>query len=336
VIIIGAGPAGLSCAIELQKSGKTVLLVDKKKHIGPKVCAGGLTTKIKDLGIPLETAEILFSKALVSVSDKTLPILNKTPFVGTIDRGRLGDFLLNKLEDKITVSKGCEVSQIGEGFIVANKKKIEYKYLVGADGSNSMVRKFLGLETKKFLLAIQYLIHTRNNNLEICFDTDFFGPGYGWVFPHKGYASVGCCQDIRYFGGSRLRKGFDKWLAKKKIDVSNVTLEGWTINFDYQGFEFGNKFLVGDAGGFASGLTGEGIYFGLISGKDVARRIINPEYKCKGIEQILKVKIYHENTLATVRFLIKIFKGSSNYLFKFLFGFMKNKRIQKKLIKRFV
>ncbi len=69
VVIIGAGPAGLSCAKPLQKSGKSILLVEKNDKIGPKICAGGLTTKIE-----LQNSELLkevassFSSIKISVA----------------------------------------------------------------------------------------------------------------------------------------------------------------------------------------------------------------------------------------------------------------------------
>ena len=72
------------------------------------------------------------------------------------------------------------------------------------------------------------------------------------------------------------------------------------INYDYKGYEFGNKFLIGDAGGFASGLTGEGIYFAIKSGADVADKIINEECDCSNINHILKVKSFEEKILRTV------------------------------------
>lgn len=41
VIIIGAGPAGLAVAEELENTALTVLLIEKNSVIGPKICAGG-------------------------------------------------------------------------------------------------------------------------------------------------------------------------------------------------------------------------------------------------------------------------------------------------------
>jgi len=274
---------------------------------------------------------------LVSVSDKTIPILNNNiPFVGTLDRGKLGQYLLNKLSNKVTILRDFEVSQIENDFIIAGNRKIKYKYLIGADGSNSIVRKFLGLKNNKFITAIQYSLPLNNQYMELCFDATLFGSGYGWIFPHKDYVSVGCgVQNFKCSEKLELKNSFNKWLIDKKIEVENAELQGSIISFDYRGFNFGNKFLVGDAGGFTSGLTGEGIYFGMVSGIEVARKIINPEYKCGEISEILKIKRFHENTLALISFLVKINKHLANSIFKLLLNLMKREYFSKKLIKHF-
>ena len=53
VIIVGAGPAGLECAFQLRDTSLSVLLLERAKVIGPKVCAGGLSSHVT-LDLPEE------------------------------------------------------------------------------------------------------------------------------------------------------------------------------------------------------------------------------------------------------------------------------------------
>ena len=45
IIIVGAGPSGCTCAFELRKENKKVLLIDKYSFPRHKACAGGITIK---------------------------------------------------------------------------------------------------------------------------------------------------------------------------------------------------------------------------------------------------------------------------------------------------
>jgi flavin-dependent dehydrogenase len=66
------------------------------------------------------------------------------------------------------------------------------------------------------------------------------------------------------------------------------------INFDYRGWRFGNKMLIGDAAGLASGLTGEGMYSALVSGETAARVILDPEYDCHALQRLIKKQQKHQ------------------------------------------
>ncbi len=92
------------------------------------------------------------------------------------------------------------------------------------------------------------------------------------------------------------------WLKEHNVDLTDAKYEEWTINYDCQKFEYGNIFLVGDAAGFTSGLTGEGIYFAMVSGIEAAKKIINPGYKLNGIKTILQIKRNHERLLSSLEF----------------------------------
>jgi geranylgeranyl reductase len=321
VVIIGAGPGGLSCCLELQKAKKSILILEKNKEIGPKVCAGGLTTKIKNLGLSLDMAEILFSSVKINFQGKEKIISGNNPFVATIDRRKLGKIMLEKLSDSVEIKTCSEVIKIDNDFVEVDNQKIKYKYLVGADGGNSIVRRFLGLETKKILIALQYIIPKQFEELELSIDPSLFGWGYAWIFPHKGYTAIGCGRDKRFLRGFSLKDSFDEWLKNKNIEVKGIDLQGAIINFDYQGFDFGNKFLVGDAAGFASGITGEGIYFAMVSGREIAKKIIDSTYKTTEIDKILKIKHTQEIPLTILPLLnsslLSLFFKFSFFLFRF-------------------
>jgi geranylgeranyl reductase len=293
VIIIGAGPAGLKCAEILGGSELKVLLLEKNEIIGPKVCAGLMTSDgIKYLDQDVGANQ--FKECIVhSIFGKTKVDLTDYP-VYTINREKLGQRQLKKLErmNNITIRTKTFVNKIGEDYVLADNREIKFKYLVGADGSSSITRRHLGLKTNKLFVGvgIHYIIPTKKyKEIELFFDTRLFKTWYAWIAPHDNYASIGAGCDLKILSGKKLTANFHKWLKRNNIDVSNRKYEAGSLNYDYQGIHFGNKFLIGDAAGLIYGFTGEGIYPALVSGKEVAKKIIDNNYKLS-LENILRKK----------------------------------------------
>jgi heterodisulfide reductase subunit A-like polyferredoxin len=71
VLIVGAGPAGLSCAKALGDSNLNVLVLEKNKIVGPKVCAGGITGLAPGKELPAGPAPTIststFSLCIISI-----------------------------------------------------------------------------------------------------------------------------------------------------------------------------------------------------------------------------------------------------------------------------
>jgi geranylgeranyl reductase len=297
VVIVGAGPGGLQAAAILASANKKVILLEKNNTIGPKICAGGLTRKcIQLLKLPIELTERSYQDAIFqSPNVKTRLELGKI-FGYTVNREKLGKWQLEKIKNtSVEVKTGAEVIKITNQEIeLKNGECFQYKYLVGADGSNSIVRKFLKLPIKKIGIAFHYIIPQTFSEMEITFNSQLFGPWYSWIFPYRNSTSIGFGCSPQIIPMERARANFDFWLKLKKINIAGAKFEAFPINYDYRGIKFGNIFLVGDAAGLVSGLTGEGIYQALISGEEAAQNIINPNYRMPKIKVIRReVNIHH-------------------------------------------
>ena len=161
----------------------------------------------------------------------------------------------------------------------------------------------MGIKSRDLAIAIQYIIPTKKyEEFEVFFNSKLFSTWYAWIFPHRDYVSIGCGCNPKIISPKNLTKNFKEWLDKNQINISNAKYEAFVINFDYQGHQFENIFLTGDAGGFVSGLTGEGIYQALVCGEEISKIILDKNYKSKKIDDLLKTKKKH-NQLMT--FLIK-------------------------------
>ncbi len=335
VIIVGAGPAGLRCAEVLGKSGKSILILEKKSVIGPKVCAGGLTRKALELmDIPENLLEYKISNSIIRAPENTHYGTLPDPVIYMIDRHQFGQWQASKLKkSNIEIRIHSKLSKIQENKIIINgQEECSYTYLVGADGANSFVRKHLKLPVKKKLVTLQYKIPvTGSDRFELILNSGFFNSGYAWIFPHKSFLSVGCAVDPKYFPAQKLKTGFHKWLEQNNFNIAQAKYESFPVNYDYQGYAFGNIFLAGEAAGLASGLTGEGIYQALVSGEEIAKLIIDKNYVSKPMIEILN---YNKTQLRILQ--VFYFAGPfRNSLYNLIIKLFQSKFVNEKIINGF-
>lgn len=292
-VIVGAGPGGMAAARVLAEAGREVIIFEKNKVVGKKVCAGGLTFKDLEMGVPPEIISKRFDRIIFRTESETKVMNIGKMIVSTIDREELGKWQLSILRKlKVPVFLETPIVKICKNKVVLeNGKEIKFNYLIGADGTNSLVRKFLNISLTNIAVAIQYILPYSLKNLEMIVNIKRYGSTYVWIFPHKDYTSIGSGLDVlQNVKMEKLRNELDNFLKERKLDKNKCRFESAPINFDYQGFNFGNIFLIGDAAGFTPKLTAEGIYNARVSGEEVARKIINPEYDTPKINDILKYK----------------------------------------------
>lgn len=299
VAIIGGGPAGLSCAATLARGGARVMLLERKKNIGRKVCAGGITWHGLIKQVPENLIQRTFPEQYIFSNWQKICFRKQDPIIATINREELGKWMMGKAaQEGAHIRTGCHVKKITGQSLTATDEigqtfTLQFDHLVGADGSTSMVRRHLGIPTKKLGIGINYQVEGNYEHMEWHLNTALFGSGYGWIFPHRETISVGAYATRGTINPDRLKRNQITWAKTRGFNLTNAPAKAEFINFDYQGWHFDNIWLVGDAAGFASGLTGEGINPAIISGEEVAKKIIHPNHPADPIAEMIKKQQKH-------------------------------------------
>lgn len=308
VIIVGGGPGGLACAAITASQGLRTLVIERKNPLGPKVCAGGITWNGLIQKISDNIAEKQFREQYIYTRHQKICVTADIPIIATVNRQSLGQLMAEKAR--------LAGAEIHEGYLVTSilpnrihyidkdtreTIQADYRYLVGADGSTSVVRRYIGLPVKKAGIGINYQLEGDYQKMEWHLDAQKFGSGYGWVFPHKDTVSVGAYADAEVMTAKKLHHNLVQWGTKKGFLLSQCRPRAEFINFDYQGHQFENIFLVGDAAGLASGLTGEGIYPAIISGESVAHSILKPDYDAVPLRRLIRNHCRHSRMAALAK-----------------------------------
>ena len=298
-VIVGGGPGGLACATLLARQGKEVLVLERNSAIGPKVCAGGIPSVAQNLDFPEALWEKSFTRQQINSNWQHTVIQNKNPIIRTVDRGRLGRWMAERaVAAGVSIATNTLVLKISEDRVATRGgEEFGYDFLVGADGSSSLVRRQLGIPTEKMGVGINYQIAGDFPEMQWHLNTDLFGNGYAWIFPHQDTASIGVYARRSTSKPGLLLNSLHQWAAHHNLELKSRQPQAALINSDFRGWRFNNRFLIGDAAGLASGLTGEGIYSAIISGEEAARTILDGGYESKKMTQLIKKHHQHARVL---------------------------------------
>ncbi|MBN2180211.1 MAG: NAD(P)/FAD-dependent oxidoreductase [Deltaproteobacteria bacterium] len=324
VIIIGAGPAGLAVAEELENTSLSVLLVEKNSVIGPKICAGGITNFKKHSEIPPEKMQGSKNHTIF-IEDKKYE-LTLADSIRTISRANLGEYQAGKItgSKNITLLKGTSAKSIGPESVVTDKGIFSFRYLVGADGSASLVRKHLGLG-RRVSIGLCCDVEKVHEGFVWYVNPRELGTSYIWEFPHHDHTNIGIYFDPKHLSAKRARAVLITYLEKRNHRISPHEIRGGAVNYDFRGCVFGNIFLAGDAAGLASKPSGEGISFALASGREIGKKILDPGYEMTGLKRILKLKKRQEKILS----IFESFPPIQGLLFRLSLALVRKRWIQR-------
>lgn len=287
-LVVGAGPAGVMAALHASARGD-VLLIDASGLPRDKSC-GGMLNEYSQCFLS-EYGELPQSMFLdpnwvnFRYHDWDRRIRKPTELrFANVDRRAFDDWLVSLLPDSVTVRGHCAVmgfEQDAEGVTATVKCEtgvmgpVRCNNLIGCDGPRSTVRRCLGAGTVATYVTLQDFCRL-DSDLEPYFDCIYMRDigdsfGYAYVVPKGEVAIVG---SVFYPKTKRPHEKQDVILdmLRQKLPLGeSVKREAW-VALSVRKHEdvvrgAGQVLLAGEAGGFMSPTSGEGISYALNTGR---------------------------------------------------------------------
>ncbi len=289
VIVVGGGIAGASAAFFLRQAGAKVLVIEKEKIPRYKPCAGGVPRSVFRF-FPF-SFEPVIEREITGVrysfrGEKEVSVPFPSAPVVMVMRDKLDWFVLEK--SGAEVAEGVKVTGVEEdehGVTVLADKGYRWRarYLIGADGANSVVARALNFESGGPVgVALEAEIPA-DESLMASFDSKAFflfgavNPGYIWVFPKKAHLSAG----IGAMGRTRddLKAIFYRWMARLGIPLEGIPLKAHPLPIYLRDRRLHSlrTVLTGDAARLMDPLLGEGIRYGVLSARLATQAILRDD-----------------------------------------------------------
>jgi len=300
IAIIGLGPAGATLA-RLLNENLNVIAIDKKSDTlqsgFEKPCGGLLATDAQkalarfNLTLPLSVLinPQIFSVRTIDLASRLIRYYHR--FYINLDRHKFDLWLKSLIPDYIEIHNNARcksIERIDEGYRIKWKEDgkdycIDARCVVGADGASSSVRRFAypKADIRRYLSIQQWFKDEHATPFYSCVFDPAITDCYAWGLSKNEHF---------IFGGAFPLKN-----AKKRLDTLKAKLKEYGFHLDnpikteicmvlrpsgLKDFYCGkdNIFLVGEAAGFISPSSLEGISYALNSGYELSR-IFNGGFK---------------------------------------------------------
>lgn len=205
LIVIGAGPAGSSAAMTAAGACR-VALVERREQIGvPVQCAEYVPAQIRQY-VTLQEQCIAqrlegFVFYICGRPHRALRapgyILQRRFFDTALVEQAVarGVHLLQPARALAPAAAGITISYRG------SEEHLAGRYILGADGPRSAVRRWCGLPSPRLMAAVQYELSIKGGIKQAHF---YFHPryrhGYAWLFPKGKFANVGVTAQVEHRG----------------------------------------------------------------------------------------------------------------------------------------
>jgi geranylgeranyl reductase family protein len=290
VAVIGGGPAGSSAARRLARAGASVVLFEKQAMPRRKVCGGALSEQAMsylDFDLPQDVVDWECYGARVTYGDKTLVERLDERIAVLVTRSRFDKLLVDMAREagaQVVWEAVASLDEGEQGVVVktASGASFTVRRCIICAGANSRfiskVRPRDGIYGEGICMEgeVDRLSPDPFAHLEGLIDIYFgvAGYGYGWVFHHGTYYSVGV-------GGLRAKfpnpaKALEEFTARIGLTGKLRDVKGHPI--PRGGLERrlgkGSLLLAGDSAGFVDPFYGEGLAYAIRSGQLAAEAIV--------------------------------------------------------------
>lgn len=309
VAVVGGGPAGSSTAEVLAKAGIETYLFERKLD-NAKPCGGAIPLcMVKEFDLPEQIIDRQVRKMkMISPSNIEVDInlIKQEEYIGMCRRevldgflrdraAKLGTTVINGTVYKLDIptnntdSYTIHYADHSDGNAEGVMKTLKVDMIVGADGANSRVAKAIDAGDYNYAIAFQERIrlpeeqmHYYQDLAEMYVGKDVSPDFYAWVFPKYDHVAVGTgTMKVNKAIIKDLQAGIRARAAKKLAGGKIIKVEAHPIpEHPRPRRVVGRVALVGDAAGYVTKSSGEGIYFAAKSGRMCAETIV--EFSNKG------------------------------------------------------
>jgi flavin-dependent dehydrogenase len=269
VLIIGGGPAGLAAAIAISKKGFQVAVADGAKPPIDKACGEGLMpdtlAALSSLGIHFAAGEGHPMRG-VRFLDEAGEVA--ATFPGKTGIGVRRPVLHQKMSDRaeqLGIALLWEtpiVDLLPTGAILADGKTVTARWIIGADGAKSRVRRWSGLESyTQWDSRFAYRRHYRAAPWSDCSEV-YWGKN-AQAYVTQVAANEICLAVVTSNARERIDAALREFPAlTEKLGNAEITTPqrgAITSMHKLRRVTRGNVALVGDASGRVDVITGEGL-----------------------------------------------------------------------------
>jgi 2-polyprenyl-6-methoxyphenol hydroxylase-like FAD-dependent oxidoreductase len=268
VFVVGGGPAGLAAAIAARRRGFEVVVADSAQPPIDKACGEGLmpdgVAALARLGVAADVSHGFPFHGIRFVEDGSSAEARFPAAHGLgIRRPVLHRLLIERaLADGVVIRWATPVSAVDAGAVSADGQTVRCRWVIGADGTNSRLRRWAALEPGwSSAVRVGLRRHFRVASWTDCVEVHWRDRCQAYVTPvgpdEICIALIGCRAGLRFADLPALFPEIGRRLGD--AEPTSAMRGALSVSTRLRRVVRGRLALIGDASGSVDAITGEGL-----------------------------------------------------------------------------